>query len=332
MNTQALTESLRATLLQFISTFTDIFTNTEILVYVCNTLFFVSLIFAVMTVTIIRSENRQENLIYQKVGPNQKEFKNPLKDVLFKELYTNLGDIMKDKGKEPEKGDTIALIIIFVCLIIGVFMAVVKQILFAIVLPLAILFAAGKVTGMMKKSTDDYIQEQLPMAIDNIIRTFTKYNDLRSILFESTTTLKDPMQTMFRRLSGRMLNESPNIVLDDFADQTNNIWINSLCFILTNYLGTTPKKEVIENLRNLRDIINRDNKNRKKEQLERKMTIMINFVLCGVSVAGFIGNILVNPMGKDFFFSTVLGLGCFVLGFALLIIAIFSNLLIGNRK
>lgn len=277
------------------------------------------------------SEYMQETLIYRK-STGKKSDINFFKDVLFKELYNNVRDLQVDKGKDPEGADKIVMIYLLIVGFISIFMIFVKQYFFAVVAPIVLLWVGGKMTGMMKKSQDDYIQEQLPLALDNIVRTFTKYNDLRTILYESTTTLRQPMQGMIRNLANDMLNKSPDAVLEDFADDTNNIWINSMCFILLNYLGATPKKEVVENLRNLRDIITRDNKTRNKERLERKMTVAINYTLCAIALAGFAGNLFINPMAKDFFFSTAVGLICFVAGLSCLTLCIFSNLLIGSGK
>lgn len=295
---------------------------------VCVIIFCVGLI-GIFTVW---SEYAQETLIYKKPNGVKKEHKSFIKDILFRDLYNNIRDLQVDKGKEPEAADKILVIYLLIVGFIAVFMLFVKQYFFAIIAPMLLLWVGGVMTGMMKKSQDDYIQEQLPMALDNIVRTFTKYNDLRTILYESTTTLRQPMQGMIRNLANDMLNKSPDAVLEDFADDTNNIWINSMCFILLNYLGATPKKEVVENLRNLRDIITRDNKSKNKERLERKMTVAINYAICGIVVAGFVGNLIFNPMAKDFFFSTAVGLICFVAGLSCLTLCIFSNLLIGSGK
>ena len=303
----------------------------NLFVNLINTLCVMVVCMGIIGVFVVWEEYQRATIIFRKTNKkvNDVDF---LKDVLLKELYTNVRDIKADKGKTREEADKTVLIMLGIIAFISVFLLFVNQIFFAAITPFVLLFVFGKLTGLMKKTRDDYIQEQLPMALDNIVRTFTKYNDLRTVLYESTNTLRQPMQGMIANLANDMMNKSPDAVLEDFADETNNIWINSMCFILLNYLGTTPKKEVVENLRNLRDIIQRDNKAKNKERLERKMTVMINYVLCGIVVLGFLGNLLVNPMAQDFFFSTALGLGCFLVGLGCLILSVFSNLLISSGK
>lgn len=318
-------------LTQGISDIVALINNPEFVLNIFNSLCVIIVCVGIIGVFAVWSEYMQETLIFRKTNTKKSDI-NFFKDVLFKELYRNVIDLQTDKGKTPESAEKIVMIYLGVVGFVAIFMIFVKQYFFAVLAPILLLWVGGKMTGMMKKSQDDYIQEQLPLALDNIVRTFTKYNDLRTILYESTGTLKQPMQGMIRNLANDMLNRSPDAVLEDFADDTNNIWINSMCFILLNYLGATPKKEVVENLRNLRDIITRDNKARNKERLERKMTVAINYALCFIALAGFIGNLLINPMAKDFFFSTAVGLICFVAGLSCLTLSIFSNLLIGSGK
>ena len=70
-----------------------------------------------------------------------------------------------------------------------------------------------------------------------------------------------------------------------------------------------------------------------KQKLERKTTITINYGVCAMAVIGFLLNLLVNTSFTiDFFFGNVIGIICFLLGFALLITSVFTNILIGSGK
>lgn len=331
MSLANISQSISAFFEQLSANFESFIRNQLLLENLLSALLLLSIVFALFCSVVVYLENERENNIYRKVTI-KKERKSFFKDVLLKDLYSNINDLMKERGKDEKETNKIVMILMLLILGVSLFMIVVRQILLGCIFPIVLTFTTVKITNLMKKTQDDYIQEQLPGAIDNIVRTFTKYSDLRTILYEASGTLKDPMRSMIAGISGKMLNQSPNIVIEDFADEVNNIWINSLCFILLNYLEATPKKEVVENLRNLRDIISRENKSKKKEKLERKMTVLINYAICGVAILGFAGNLLINPMAQSFFFSTLPGLICFVVGLALLITAIFSNLIIGSGK
>ena len=239
----------------------------------------------------------------------------------------------QERGRDKEAAENMMSMILILIFALCAFMFLVKQPVFAIVLPVVLLFVITKITGLVKKSFSDYVMAQLPSGIDSIIRCFSGYNDLKSVLYDAGSTLPMPMRGIFQDLSRKMQTESPDIVLQDFMDASKDIWIYCLSFNLLSYVEDSNKKDVIANLRELKEVIDRDNREKQKQKVERKLTTTINYVLCAIAFAGFVGNLVFNrDVAYPFFFSTVGGLGCFLGGMALLVISIFSNLLIGSGK
>lgn len=277
------------------------------------------------------SERRRQRAIFN-VDFQARDRINFLKDVLFKDLRNGVVTLSLERGRTLKQADTIFYAVIVMLGGIGVFLFFMKQILLAFLLPLALAFALSKLTVSMAKSFNDYVEAELPILIDNVLRTFSRYNDLRSIIYEASLTVENPLGKLFGDLSTKMLNVSPDIALTEFAEQNNNIWIHSFCFILNNYIESAEKKIVLQNLRDLRDIIEAENKSKNKDKLEKRMTIAINYALCVLGIIGLVLNLMFNPIGAEFFFASFGGLMCFLAGIALIVTTVFSNLMLGSGK
>lgn len=280
----------------------------------------------------VLKDERYEQAVFARTYKKEKK-KNIITDVILKELKENVTSLVLEKGKPKESANTLMNVLIAIVIVLGIFMAMVKQPVFAIVLPILLLFTMTKITGLIRKSFADYVQAQLPTAIENLIRVFSGYNDLKTVLYEAGTTLPQPMRGIFQDLSRKMQSESPSVVLQEFMDDSRDIWIYCMTFNLLSYVEDAKKKDIIENLRELKEIIDRDNREKKKQKLARKLTTSINYILCIFAFAGFVGNLIFNRgVAIPFFFSTVGGIACFLGGMILLVISIFSNLLIGSGK
>lgn len=277
------------------------------------------------------SERRRQRAIFN-VNYQEKDGINFLKDVLLKELRDGILTLSNERGRTEKESDRIFYIVVAALASVGIFLFVMKQIVLAFVMPVVLAFVLSKLTHSMAKSFNDYVEVELPVLIDNVLRVFSRYNDLRSIIYESSLKVDDPLGKLFADLSTKMLNVSPDIALTEFAENNNNIWIHSFCFILNNYVESADKKVVLQNLRDLRDIIESENKSKNKDKLEKRMTIAINYALCVLAILGMFLNLIFNPIGADFFFASFGGLACFLAGIGLVVTTIFSNMMLGNGK
>lgn len=280
----------------------------------------------------ITKDEQYEKAAFMRTYKKEKR-KNIITDVLLRDLKHNVYALNQEKGRPKEKGDMLFNILLIFVTALGVFMVMVHQPVFAVLLPVLLLFIMTKITGLIRKSFSDYVMAQLPGGIESIIRVFSGYDDLKSVLYEAGSTMPMPMKGIFQDLSRKMQTESPEVVLQDFMDTSKDIWIYCLCFNLLSYVEDASKKDIIENLRELKEVIDRDNREKQKQKVERKLTTSINYVLCVIAFVGFVGNLILNPSTSiPFFFGSIAGIGCFLVGMALLVVSIFSNILIGSGK
>lgn len=249
-----------------------------------------------------------------------------IKNISYLKTYSeNLEIVLRDKGKE----DGFAFVfqgtlgfMLFVC----ISMILVKQYLLAIVLPIIILKIANELCVKMAIDINDCIEEQLPFVIDNIIRISSKYGDIKNIIYETSRTCPDVMKKILEDMSRKMLSESPEVVMLEFAQKYDNVWFYSFIFTLISYLEDASKEETISNLRALRDILEKENNVKKQNITEKKYGIAINYAICGLSVVGFLINLIAVPKAKEFFFSSFLGLTCFLGGFGCIVATVFLSI------
>lgn len=310
--------------MSFIDIVLSKFTLSNILSMTMNVLISATLVLLFLGIIELIMDSYKERKLKGLVKQN-KEL-NKLKNFTFlKKLANNLENVLKEKDKEPIFDLVFYGILGFAGLsLIG--LIAVKQVLLSILAPIIILILSNEICIKLSSDLMESIEEQLPFAIDNIIRISTKYSDIRSIIFESSRTCEQPMKGILENMSREMLSAPADEVLMDYAKQYDNIWFYSVVFTLVSYLEDSSKDETIKNLRHLRDILEKENTNKKASVTDKRYGVVVNMVIASFGVIGFVLNILVMPNAKVFFFSTFAGLACFILGFTCFISTIFINI------
>lgn len=249
---------------------------------------------------------------------------------LFGKLNHNITLYMREKGKGEEQANRITAMIIIGVLAFSAFLITVGQLFFAISLPMTILSLINKIVIGMRTSFSESIKKAMPQSVNGILRTMTKYSDLQTVLYETSKISMQPMRGILEDMGRQMVSSSSDVVINKTMNKYNNTWLYSLLFILLSLVEGSPKNEVVNNLRSLRDIVDRENKAKTGERLERKMSITINYVLVIAAILGGVGNIIFNPNAIEFFFGTPFGLLAFFGALVLLAATVFSNVLIAQ--
>lgn len=278
-------------------------------------------------------DDKRKNEVIYHFNKEKKARTNLLTDVLFKKLSANIKRLEDDRGKKPGWSQNVTMLILAMLLAMGIFLLYYKQVFLGVAMPIILLIVITKVSELIVDSNDEKIQASLPMAIDSIIRAMSKHDDLPGILYDAASSgIEDPIKTMLQQMSIKMINSSIQGTLNEFMETNKNIWIYSLSFTLLNYTEDSSKEDTVVQLRKLKAIIDKENKDKNANKTEKKMTVAINYVLCVFAILGLLGNLAFNSGAKDFFFASIGGLACFVIGITLVIVSIFSNLLLGKGK
>lgn len=244
---------------------------------------------------------------------------------VIQDLYHEIDTFLKRRG-HTNIADLVFYGVIVAAIGIFIAMAFTGQYLLAVLYPIVFIWFIRK---MIKISEEDPIvemEEALPTTIDNMIRIFSKHSDIKSIIYESTLVSSGPLQKELDWLSRQMNSKNPMVVLEEFSEKYDSVWLNNFAFILMGYLEDSSKDETVRNLRHLRIILEQENTTKKNAISERKPSILINYTLALIGVVGAIANIVVNPTGFNFFFHSYTGLFCFTAGFGFIMATIYMNI------
>lgn len=252
---------------------------------------------------------------------------------IFKTLYQNLSILLKDKNKTKYIKHYFYVIIGFILLSMG-FLFYQKQILLGLLTPIILIKFINKLIFLSQNNIQQQIEEELPTTIDNIIRVSTKYDDIKTIIFQTSQVINDPLKTIFQDISRKMITENCDKVLMNCAYKYDNVWFYNFIFILMSYLENSNKENTVKNLRDLRNMLEKENSIRKTDKTKKKGGVVLNRAVCAIGIIGFFIVMSVLPNAKEFFFSTFAGITCFLVGFGCMMLTIFINVLLtkSNKK
>lgn len=310
--------------MSFIDIILSKFTLSNVISISINLIFFTILVLLFLGIMELMIENYKEKKLKGLIKQNQNVSK--IRNLTFlKKLANNLEIVLKEKNKESAFS-LIFYSILGLALSSMIGLILVKQVLLAIIAPIVILKLANEICIRLSTDLIESLEEQLPFAIDNIIRISTKYSDIKSIIYEASRTCEQPIKGILENISREMLSSPADEVLMDYAEKYDNVWFYSVVFTLISYLEDSSKEETIKNLKHLRDILEKENLTKKASVTDKRYGVMVNLVISILGIVGFVINLLITPNAKVFFFSTFSGLLCFVLGFVCFISTIFINI------
>lgn len=240
-------------------------------------------------------------------------------------FYKEVDSFLAKRG-QSHIADIVFYSIMGFSLVIAIAMIFAGQFVLAILYPVIFVWFIRKMMKISNKNPVVEMEEELPNTIDNMIRIFSKYADIKTIIYETSLTAKGSLHKELDLLSRQLNTRSPIAVLEEFSEKYNSVWMNNFGFTLIGYLRETSKEETIRNLRHLRTILEKENKTKKSAISERKPSLMINYSLAVIGVVGAILNIIFNPQGFDFFFHSYSGLIVFTLGFGCIMSTIYMNI------
>lgn len=259
--------------------------------------------------------HRKKN-VFQKLG-NRLEFAD--------KLYKEIDEFLKERG-HGNVADLFFHGILILSGVIFVMMLAIKQFVLAIVYPLGFIWFIRKIIRISRVDPVVAMEEEMPGMIDNMIRVFSRFSDIHTIMYETSRITEGRLKQELDSISRQMNTKNPRLVLEEWGEKYNSVWLNSFAFTLIGYLEDTSKDETIQNLRHLRNLLSQENTARKDAIKERKPSLVINYSLATIAVLLGVLNIVFNPIAFDFFFRSYLGLFCFTAGFGFVLGTIYMNI------
>lgn len=278
------------------------------------------------------SEEKKKKMIYSRVNNNLDKKYITTKTKFFYEYKMLINKILSQKKLEKYTDKVFIGIIIF-SIFLFIYFITIRQYFISLVSPLAFNVFLIKIFKVSADDINEQIENQLPNVIDVIIRVFSRYGDLKTIIYNTSQQIDSPLAEKFEKLSINMSTESSEEKeLTKFADELGNVWVYSLIYILLSYKEDATKKDVILNISKLRDIITKENIMKNKALSDKKYGIVLNYFIAFLALIGGICNIMFNPIGKDFFFHSFKGILCFLIGYGCVFITIITNINMSRKR
>lgn len=303
----------------------------NIIVMLVNILMFVTVVYAVGTYLKHLNNERKRFRLRSGVVKKSKGVKVIQRFKSLNKIYEELEIVLATKGKE-HIADTVFYIFMGVLAASSAMFLIFKIYMMAILAPIGLAWYSRRLLREMRQDSIVMVERALPSAIDNLIRISTRHSDVKTIIYETSKVVDEPLRGILDTLSSRMISRNPREVLDEFAHEYDNVWLSSFAFTLISYMEDADKDATMNNLKNLRDILYQENEGKVKLASERKYGIMINYALAFAGVIVAIANIMFNPEGKEFFFQSFFGLVCLIGGFATILGTITLNVRLGKIK
>ena len=199
------------------------------------------------------------------------------------------------------------------------------NILLAVTLPLVIYVFSILFLKIKTIQINSVFAEQMPVIINNTIKLLSKHDDMKTVIFEVSQHLKDPVRGHFLNLSRRMVTVAYDDVLLEFAQKINSIWLYAYVFLLMNYKKESKKSDIIVNLRILSKMLEEENIAQNKRLAERKGLVTLNIVVIFLAILGFFANLAFNDLAHNYFFNSVDGMLAFVFGIIAILLTVFIN-------
>lgn len=249
----------------------------------------------------------------------------------FRKFYKLINAVLAEKNKE-RYAPVVFYGVLATSLLFLFYFIKIGQVLFAVVVPILFIVVTNKIFTLLLSDSNEKIDGQLPFVIDTIIKVFSKYSDLKSVIYETSQSIEDPLKSKFENLSRKMLSQNQESALMEFADEMDNIWIYSMIFIILSYKEEAKKEDVVANLRHLSNIIDKENNLQNASVTDKQYGVVLNYVIALLAGVGGIANIILNPIGKDFFFGSMLGIICITVGYASIVLTIIVNIKLASKK
>lgn len=222
-------------------------------------------------------------------------------------------------------------VVLLIELTLLVTLFILKKYLLALVFPLLIHWFVCKALDLMSATIHTFVQKELPLAIKHLIKTMSKTNDLKTVMYETSKNLKEPLRSKFFDLSRQLITDNHEKALMEFAEGIGNTWIYAFVFLLNSYKEQSKKADVIKNLALLADMMERENYLKEKGLTDKKSVVILNYALGVVGLIALAANLIFNPYAVDFFFNSLGGMVVLIIGTVAILGTFIINLMLTRK-
>lgn len=266
----------------------------------------------------------------KKMEPKFKGKEDQKKMRYFRALKDRVDFYFYFKNKK-HRGKIVYAVILLIELTLLVTLFILKKYLLSLVFPLLIHWFVCKALDLMSETIHTFIQKELPLVIKHLIKTMSKTNELKTVMYETSKNLKEPLRSRFFDLSRQLITDSHEKSLMEFAEGLDNTWVYAFVFLLLSYKEQSKKADVLKNLALLAEMMERENHIKEKAITDKKSVVILNYALGVVGLLALSANLIFNPYAVDFFFNTLGGMVVLIIGTVAILGTFIINLVLTRK-
>lgn len=265
--------------------------------------------------------------IYALLNPKENKKskkKRQIKKIFLSKLKENLHIALLLRNKEAYSVTIYSIILLSLCFIFIFFLSI-DHLFLAITIPVLIYIFIFKIVKEMIVDFDKVVRNNFSTLARHMVKVFSSTSDLSIVLYESSKEVEEPLRSLILNLSREIMTDSTEKRLINFIKKTDNLWLHSFIFILLNYKETSSKKDIVESLLTLSELIDKRNEISQKMVADRKPVVIVNYMLLITGIIIFTGNLIFNPIMKSFIF-TPLGTFSLIIGISCIFLTVIINM------
>lgn len=265
--------------------------------------------------------------IYALLNPKENKKskkKRQIKKIFLSKLKENLHIALLLRNKEAYSGTIYSIILLSLCFIFIFFLSI-DHLFLAITIPVLTYIFIFKIVKEMIVDFDKVVRDNFSTMARHMVKVFSSTSDLSIVLYESSKEVEEPLRSLILNLSREIMTDSTEKRLINFIKKTDNLWLHSFIFTLLNYKETSSKKDIVENLLTLSELIDKRNEMTEKMIADRKPAVIVSSITLVVGITLFIANIVFNPIIKSFIY-TPTGTLTLVIGISCIFLTIITNI------
>lgn len=243
---------------------------------------------------------------------------------LFSKLKENLHMALLLRNKES-LSNTIFNIILLSLFFVFIFFLSIDHLILAITIPTLAYIFISKIVEELIVDFDKVVRDNFTSLANYMVKAFSRTSDLSIVLYESSKEVEEPLRSLILNLSREIMTDNTEKRLINFIKKTDNLWLHSFIFILLNYKETSSKKDIVESLLTLSELIDKRNEISQKMVADRKPVVIVNYMLLITGIIIFTGNLIFNPIMKSFIF-TPLGTFSLMIGISCIFLTVIINM------
>lgn len=243
---------------------------------------------------------------------------------LFSKLKENLHIALFLRNKES-LSNTIFNMILLSLFFVFIFFLSIDHLILAITIPTLAYIFISKIVEELIVDFDKVVRDNFISLANHMVKVFSRTSDLSIVLYESSKEVEEPLRSLILNLSREIMTDNTEKRLVSFIKKTDNLWLHSFVFTLINYKETSSKKDIIENLLTLSELIDKRNEMSEKMIADRKPVVIMNYMLLITGIIIFTGNLIFNPIMKSFIF-TPLGTFSLIIGISCIFLTVIINM------